>query len=150
MGSEFSPADWHIGDFDGSEEPASLQMHVLPVHIVVPGKFGMDVRECIWHRGLVGSVKLGSQSRVEGKWEDNFPGAHKLVRVLYGYAPLELVSEMVDGPELRRTCIRKADVSLGVLADGHKDITRTGREPDAVGGLHAPGLAAQKFPLAAL
>src|SRR6476619_8336337 len=40
-------------------------------------------------------------------------------------------------------------MSLCVLADGHEDVSRIGREPDPVGGLQAPGLAAQKFPLAA-
>ncbi len=109
----------------------------------------MDVGESVWRSGLVGSIKLGTQCRVKRKWENHFSRANKLVRVLHGDAPLEVVSEVVDGPELRRARIRQADVSLGVLADGHKDITRSRREPDPVGCLQSPGLAAQEFPLAA-
>src|SRR5882757_3654968 len=107
MVNEGSPADWHVGDFDVGKDPASLKVHVLPVHIIVPGKFGMDVREGVRHSVLVGRIQLWSQCRVEGKRENNFPSSYKLVRVLHGNAPLEVVSEVVNGAEFSRTGVGK-------------------------------------------
>src|SRR4249919_4276662 len=121
MLNESGPADRHVGDFDVGKEPASLKVHVLPVYIIIPGKFGMDVGEGVRCSCLIGSIQLWSQGRVEGKRENNFPSSYKLVRVLHGYAPLEVVSEVIHRPELRRTGIGKANVGLGVLADGNKD-----------------------------
>src|SRR6476661_6032636 len=150
MMSEGGPADRYVSDFDIGKEPARLKVHVLPVHIVVPGKFGMDVGESVWRSGLIGSIQLRSQCRVEGKRENNFPGSYKLVRVLHGNAPLELVSEVVNGAEFSRTGVRKTDVGLSVLADWRENVSGRRREPNAVRSLYSPGLTTQKFPLATL
>ena len=43
--SERGSADRNSRDLDVGQEPAQFKVEVLPVHIVVPGQFGMDVGE---------------------------------------------------------------------------------------------------------
>src|SRR6478609_11428468 len=57
---------------------------------------------------------------------------------------------MVNRAELTGAGVRNADMDVRVFANRKRQVRRHWRKPSAVRGFHAPAIAAQEFPLAAL
>src|SRR5882724_3241788 len=151
MMRERCSADRYIRNSEGTHEASEFYVEVpSSTELGVIAHFRKDVRSCVRHRSLVSSLQLRSQSGIEGKGEDNFTGAHNLVRVLYADAPGELISRMPNRAELTGAGMGHAHVNVGVFTNGQGQIRRHGANAVAVGGHPAPGLSTQELPLAAL
>src|SRR6267142_5259120 len=110
----------------------------------------MDIGKDVWSTVVVVGIKLRSQRRVEGEREDDFAGAHELLRVLQRDAPLEVIAEVVYGAELSRASIRNAHVNVGVFTQGQSQIGGHGGKSIAVRRFQTPRVSAQELPLSAL
>src|SRR5258708_17201780 len=113
-------------------------------------KLRNDVGRNVGCANVVTSVSLDAKRRVEGKGEDGFTYTNKLLRVLQGHGPLPVIVEVIGGPELGRASVVDAYVSLRIFAESGEDIAGIRRKARAVRRLQAPGLPAQKLPLAPL
>src|SRR6185437_15164767 len=89
-------------DLGRGHESARFKVHVLSVDIGVPGKFGMQVRKGVGCSCPSCIIKLATQLGVEGCREKNF-AIGKLVGVLRGNTPLEVIVEVIDDAELSST-----------------------------------------------
>src|SRR5258708_28640873 len=96
-----SAADRHIRDPECAHHAASFDVEMpSAAELGVITHFGNYVRSGVGSSGVVGCVKLNTQGGIERKGEDNFAGAHKLLRVLNAEAPCEFISRMPDRAEL--------------------------------------------------
>src|SRR5262249_5595672 len=99
---------------------------------------------------VVLSVKLRAKLRVEGERENDFSGAHVLLRVLNAKAPGEIGIGVPSRNERSGAGVVHAHVNLCVFTDGSELVTRNRRNPEAVGRQQTPGLSAQELPLTTL
>src|SRR5258708_8356307 len=123
-------------------------MEVPAGKVLVKCKLRNDVGRNVGCANAVTSVSLDAKRRVEGKGEDGFTYTNKLLRVLQGHGPLPVIVEVIGGPELGRTSVVDAYVSLRIFAESGEDIAGIRRKASPVRRLQAPGLPAQKLPLA--
>src|SRR2546422_9720377 len=105
------------------KQAAGYEVEVPAAHkVVVIGKLGMEVGRQVRCARVVGSVNLRTKLCVEGKGEDGFSLAHKLLRVLHRRSPYKIIIEVIRRPELGRAGVVEAYVSLGIFAIGEGEI----------------------------
>src|ERR1700694_5707502 len=125
-------------------------MEMVSSGISIEGDLRDEVRMSIGRPRVVGRIALHAQSRIQGKREDYFAGAHELLRIFYADAKGPIIIRVIGHAELAGAGINLANGDIVIFVLGHKEIGSQRSDSIAIGGQPARGLPTGELPLAAL